>query len=229
MKEFETSDYDLFIHELFHRTIIKKSILNNLFNLNLLNKIVHKQDELFTSFINSNNNFFIPKDLLIEKNYKKSIEYLYANYLDKSNFNIIRSNRSYISNKDNTIILCLNYPTYNFLKPQLLLFIKYVKQDLIPYNTDLLNNEEFQLLNQHILNIREKHFKKNNEPFLNNMFFLIFNIDIDLNDTIDNSIQQIDNQINIKYNEYINLTNILKEENKKFFERALLEEQMKTF
>lgn len=121
-------------------------------------------------------------------------------------------------------IILGNYKKYDM---EILFMIEFKKENFIPYDINLLlEYEKLELFN----NIeRQKKLLKVVNNINQNKFFIGYRINFNNLDNIDLIYQKLDQQIEIFYKEIEEYNKYFKEENKCFFERSLLELQMKDF
>lgn len=117
-----------------------------------------------------------------------------------------------------------NYKKYDM---EILFMIEFKKENFIPYDINLLlEYEKLELFN----NIeKQKKLLKVVHNINQNKSFIGYSINFNNLDNIDLIYQKLDQQIEIFYKEIEEYNKYFKEENKCFFERALLELEIKDF
>lgn len=234
-KQFETDDYQLFIQKLSEITLINHLILNNLFKLCLINDIFEIQENNKPSnlfFDTTTKIYSIPFSLTLKNNYQNSLQYIFASYPTINNdYHVPHEYLNkfqelfLFNNKDKDVMLSLScFENGNIFFDILL---EYDEYNNIPYDIDLLNDSEKQEL---IDELEEQKYYFDAE-IINSDGIRYYSLTINL--YLDQSLQtiylDINKQIKNTIEKYRKHTQLLKEENKRFFERALLEIEMKEF
>lgn len=235
----ECEDNNDLLNKLHKSYKIDKDILYILLELDLFHlisniKVVIKNG-IFT--------YTLPENPKLYKNYQKYFSYIFATYLIyNKNLTIKNKKRGYcLLNNDNIIkknselnsTLFNSYINFNLQldtdgnaenDEDIYLNIQFNEIDVIAYDVNLLNLKEKEDLNKSINKQKEKYIHS-----IDNIMYFKFKLKIDNN----LSLIEIHNKINLQceeyYNYYISLLKKFKEYNKVFFERALLEEQIKNF
>lgn len=212
--------YQKFLSLISEKININKDVIDILYLTEGLNKVVNIKDTY--SILNDYSTKTIPENIEIKNDYEKEMHYIFANFLKiNSNYNIlVKSNDFnhvvYLSNKDILLHLTRTYQS------EILCFIEFNTEECIPYNINLLNNTEIFELRMHIL------------PYVSNCITIdgkrYYGKKINIEREKLNIIyQKIETQIKDFYSEVNGIKNQLFEDNKKYFERALLELELKEF
>jgi len=227
-------NYNLIIEDISNKTQIEKEIIQEMFKLRLFSNFVKKIEicsgfSCVTSYVPSieftiNDHqliFFIDNFINKKTNYSKS--YLYFKYnLSNVNTYLNKYKQIYMHFKNNEkIILSLIEDTLS--NEILVINIKFNLQDYCVHPIEWLNREEKINLEKNINNIF-------NIYSINDKEYVRYIINLDLNkENIEDLFTDIDNKIS----EFINLNELekekMKEGNLKYFERTLLELELKYF
>lgn len=120
--------------------------------------------------------------------------------------------------------------TQPFKKPKIGISLQYILKDTIPYSTSLLNQEEEEELKSDIEEqISEYDIVSWSEHDEENNSFFEKTVEVDWTQEQNIILQNIQSAIDKFQDEVDSIIEELKERNKSIFERALLEQQMKTF
>lgn len=235
MINFETLNKDSFLNELHLRTSIDLKILDNLFELCLINDIFEITEENKSSnlfFNTTTKTYFIPFSLTLKTNYQNSLQYIFASYPTINNdYHVPHKylNKFHelflFNNKDKDVMLSLScFENGNVFFDILL---EYDEYNNIPYDIDLLNDSEKQ---EFIDELEEQKYYFDAEIINSDgIRYYSLTINLYLDQSLPTIYLDINKQINNTIEKYRKHTQLLKEENKRFFERALLEIEMKEF
>lgn len=166
----------------------------------------------------------IPKNVVFKENYEKSLGFIFAN--------IIQLNKKY------NIKLSISKSKYKKEDTELLLTIEIKDEDFIPYDINLLNEKEKNNLFEKITNDKNKLFNQKNKGLFS--FEVVYeqkeyklcitsNFNLNASDPVDFIYLTMEQKIEELYNEIIEIYKYFKEQNKTFFERPLLEIEIKYF
>lgn len=219
----ECSIYQDFLKLISQKTNLNKDVIDILYLVENLNNIIDIKDvyKILDNFVTK----IVPENVSFKGNYEKEIHYIFANFIEINKNYTIRIDgpqlfgfkATYLTNENMLLHITRTY------QPELLCLIEFDLQECIPYNIDLLNNTERQALEKNIRPYLSKcehiegkgYFKKQ----------LIIRKDKDLSIIY----QEIEAQIE-SFKQEVNEEKInLKEENRKYFERALLQKEMQEF
>ncbi len=213
--------YQQFLTLISKKTSLNKNVVDVLYLTEGINKILNIKDNY--QILSDYSTKDIPENIAFNKNYEKEIHYIFAKFLEiNPNFNItIRCNSFssavYLVNKDILINLTRTY------KPTILFFVELNVNDIIPYDINLLNDIEKSKLQKNILPCLYKCEDLNENRYFKKK------LDIENKDDLSIIYQKIAIQID-NFKKEIQEENIkLKEDNKKYFERALVELELKEF
>lgn len=230
----EIENYNLIIEDISIKTKMEKEIVEKLFRFSLISTFVKKIDVCLNSnknfvylpairFYSENNKLVIFIEKYISKKNEYSNSYLYFKYnLTNINTYLNEYQKIYMHFKNNeNIILSLREDT---LSNEILGFnIKFNLQDYCLHPIEWLNKEEKINLKRNINNFF-KIYLIHDEEYVRHI------INLDLNKE---KIENLLNDIDIKITEFIDLNNLekekMKEINLKYFERVLLEKEIKNF
>lgn len=213
--------YQNFLSLISEKININKDVLDLLYLTEGLNKVLNIKDTYH--ILNDYSIKIIPENVELENDYEKEMHYIFANFLKiNSNYNMsIKDNGNnnviYLSNKDILLYLTKTYD------PQILCFIEFNNDDCIPYDINLLNNNE------------KIDLKKNFSSYISECKtiegkkYLAKKININHEEDLNIIYQKIEKQIKYFYSELNNIKMQLFEDNKKYFERSLLELELKEF
>ena len=227
-KDIISSDkYNIFFNLLKNNTKIDDNILILLIELNLIGKIM-------TAFIdfdkNDNPIFYIENksSFHINYNYKESKEYVFVEYLIKNpefkKSTIDKRIKFIKKDKDKDIVLIFNIYR-DFDKSEISIYFDFNRDYVYPYDLNLLNSEEKKELNK---NIENKLFINNQSCYIYENYGKIYSEEIIFNfNNINYHI--LSERINQYYEKINQVLTLIKEDNKKFFERSLLELELKNF
>lgn len=231
--------YKRLINELSLKVGLEESIIKKMIDLNLfddfktkkeinISGINYGQESQGLKIVDYPNNIviiFISKNLC--KISKKSALQIFLNYnIHDNNYYLKNESIPYLYSKiDNTKFLTANKNfTYD---NSLYLLIKYEIQELSPYPIEWLNDEEKLLLSENIdfSTIKKISIKEEKETINCFGFYLSINEE----DELETIYLSIEDQIN-KLEKYYNQIKVyLKEKNKFYFKRALLEREIQNF
>lgn len=219
----ECSIYQDFLKLISQKTNLNKDVIDILYLIENLNNIIDIKDvyKILDNFVTKN----IPENVAFKQNYEKEIHYIFANFIEINKNYTIRIDGPqlfgfkaiYLTNENMLLHITRTY------QPELLCLIEFDIQECMPYDIDLLNNTERQDLQKNIKPYLYKcehiegkgYFKKQ----------LIIKKDKDLSIIY----QEIEAQIE-SFKKEVNEEKIkLKEENKKYFERPLLQKEIQEF
>lgn len=218
----ECNVYQQFLNSISKKTSLNKKVVDVLYLTEGINKLFN----IKAIYHIKNNCFYttwkIPENIKYIDNYKKNIYYIFANFLEiNSNYNFVIKNNHfediYLTNKN-----ILIYLSQTHFETEILCLIEFNIQDTYPYDIDLLNTIEKSSLKENMSTFLYKCKEMENKQY----FKKILNIK---EEDICNIYQKIDIQIEKFKKESEEEIITLKENNKKYFERALLELELKEF
>lgn len=230
----QIENYNLIIEDISIKAKIEKEIVEKLFRLSLISTFVKKIDVYNHSNKNAvylpairfhfeNDTLLIFIEKYISKKNEYSNAYLYFKYnLININTYLNEYQQIYMHFKNNeNIILSLREDT---ISNEILGFnIKFNLQDYCLHPLEWLNREEKINLKRNI-NTFFKIYSINDEEYIR------YIINLDLNKE---KVENLLNDIDVKITEFIDLNNLekekIKEINLKYFERVLLEKEIKNF
>lgn len=217
-----TYNYEDFLEELHLITNLEPKILDNLYKLSALHIILLNYENEYESetiqFLDYfSKKFIISPFLKIVDNFKENTNYILASYLVfNNNFKIDEKNEEpffnniFLQVKSNHIECCFLYNLH----------------ESVPYEISLLSEEETLLLSN---NIMSQHVSCKYSGLYKSTYTINFPIYINYSDSINTIFLNIDKQIQQSQIEYNNIVRNFREDNKKFFERSLLEQQIEKF
>ncbi len=217
----ECEVYQNFLSNIFDKIKLNKNVIDILYLTEGLKKIIN-----ISEYYKIGDNYVtvvIPEIISYIEDYEKSIYYIFANLIEiNPNYNIsfeysIYENELYLSNKDVNI-----YFQRTSFEKKILCNIKFNIDECIPYNQLILNSEEREKLQRNIL-FTPKLIVEKREIYSKKKLI------ISEKDNINVIYQKIEQQIKDFYSEVNKIKMQLFEDNKKFFERALLELELKEF
>lgn len=239
------SDYNSLANFLFEKTNLKPFIIKNIIKLDLLHLFPNYKfyQDIFDNKIVSLPNFYI-----YPENYKKTIEFFFASFNFYNKEYKLTTVDNYYSGvyvfssiiKDKHIFIDRSYD-YAKQKYILSIYTQYIENNSIPYDIDLLNKSENDVLYSK-LNFQLEDIQSNFFPFCDDLklsstvfcsgihsCFLSTQIDIDFNKDIFLIHKDLDIQIQSFLDNVDKLMNHYKEKNKLIFQRALTEIQINNF
>lgn len=230
------SEYSRLVNNIKKKTNLESPLVENLINLNYLSIIPHI--EIVPEFESFHSIAFSIPEYIYDNQYQKNIFFIFSKLnLYHTNYSI----ENVLLNSIDTRIMLKNNNLKNksyiespaaYLKNKITIYLQYIENDTIPYDIGLLNSEELENLQ---FNLEEQVLSDNfsitcwtEDDEINNSFFQK-NIDINLDDDLNSIYEKIKFDIDSFQNEVDLIMEQLIENNKKFFERSLLEKQMETF
>lgn len=232
------SDYLSLIHCLAKKINVKEEVIENLISfkdfsiyLSIITDIVVDKDYSINQFSIS-----IP-EIITNTKYKQHPFFIFSNF---SLYNTQFSVKHIELDKDEIVAVFNNNFSQNkqyislilqaFKKPKLCISLQYKLEDTIPHDTSLLNKKERRNLKNNIEEQIEQYnivsWSEHDEK--NNSFFEK-EVTIDWTQEINIILQNIQSEIDIFQEEVDSTIEELKEINKSFFERALLEKEIERF
>lgn len=220
-------EYDYLFSRLKEQYKIDSIILDNLIELDLFSEISNVQ----VSFNEGNLIYTLNDQPKLIDDYENSLPYIFSSYpLFDNSFKIKNIKRDYLllnENKECNIMLelCNVYSEYNIY-----IQLEFKEEFLIPYSTDLLNKDEKYNLNNEIL--KQKNILEYEYGLIQIQKVLYFEIKLDILYSKKNSVYistEIQKKTNNVYKEYMSKLNKFKNENKIFFNRALLKLEVDNF
>lgn len=227
-KEIYVSDYDYLLNYLQSILTIDKKIIHNLIELNKLHYVANN-----IKIVKDNNKdlYIIGRNCSLRENYEKQKSYILAYYLlVDNNFEIKKdyegtyNQENYLLNKNNKFnMLIKEHKELN----RIALLIELEENVLIPYNIDILNeNEREQLMHTIIL---QKSYLYDDLGRISGKYYALFFINIIKEKSLIQNINSMNNQIRYTYLDFSEKVNKYREDNKLIFERALTEIQIGNF
>lgn len=206
---------------------IDSTILNNLIELDLFSEIAN----VHVSFNKGILTYTLNEQPKLIEDYKNSLPYIFACYpLFDNSFKIKNIKRDYLLSNENKecnimLELCHVYSEYNIY-----IQLEFKEEFLIPYSTDLLNNKEKNNLNNELL--KQKNILEYEYGLIQIQKVLYFEMKLDIlysKKDYEYINLEIKKEINKVHKEYIDKINKFKNENKIFFNRALLKLEVDNF
>lgn len=220
--------YPQLIKNISIRTNIKKEIIYNLLKMDLINLVMNI--ELKTK--KNITRIEIPEKIILKDNYKTLCYYVIANfnvyypeytlkneYIDAILYNKEKKSMIYLRNTYFGNLFNISFD--------------YQLNDVLPYNINLLNNQEVKELKKELFQYEKKLpmyknqlmyvYRKENKKQISYNLSLIFSNDMN------NNINLINQEIKDLNDYYNNLIENFKAKAKKYFKRALLEIEMSNF
>lgn len=231
----KNSEYLSLVKNIKKMTNLKKQLIENLINLNYLDIIPYVK--IVPEFADLNSTAFVIPDHIHDHHYEKTAPFVFANLnLYHTNYsleNVILSSsesRLMLKNNNSKNKEYIESPP-PFLKwNKINIYLQYLENESIPYDISLLNSDEFEdlmeNLSDQINDFSIIYWTDHDE--INNSFFektITINLDEDLNIIYDKIKKEIE-----LFQKFVDTTmENFKENNKKFFERALLESEISSF
>lgn len=228
--DIKTSDtYLEFLNTIHNKSNIDKSTLEILMEINAITTVMSARVE----FIDEVLVFKIANDFRIF-NYKKKLEYIFSTYMVNKNEYKRTSNKeiTVFKNKKRNFYIEIVSGEGSYFDSDILLYFDYKVKDTIPYNSNLLTKEELESLNESLDEQLKEYLIYSCIDKVETDYFYI-SLSNYLSKNRDKEISEIHSEIDRIINESIiyfeNKINETKEKNKSFFERALLENEIKDF
>lgn len=221
-----TLNYKKLFNTIKEKCNLNKEILNNLLNFDLITDIC---DIKIDKDSNKVHHYFIKNKIVFKRNYKKRESYIYSSFpLYNKDFEV-RDKSIYLENcifHKNLEKIIFDIKKNNLSEDYYLyLLIKFNKNELIPYDINLLNKEEEIKLTK-LINFQKLNLSLNVSVDRN---YLLFFININKEKDIISIQKKIESEIIEIYDFFENKKNEYKENNKSIFERALLENEIISF
>lgn len=240
-------NYNYFIKEIIERSGLEEYIVKKIIELNLIDQFFYKQVEfcagktcvtlqmnsVAVSYENNLPVFFIDKYIKINQ---KSIPFIFFKYKEyDTDYNLFEAKREVLSNALNRPILSSTSNKEILISifsgmsnnSSLNLLIDYSEEMILPYDLELLNDNE-QL--EFYKDLKEQTQNEClNFSFINNKRYLSLKLEINELYSLDRIMNEIRFQINDLYKKNKVHRDLLKEKNKKYFERVLLEKELISF
>ncbi len=238
----ECEVYQNFLNIVSSKTNLNTDIIDILYFKEELSDIVNL-DNVWNESIN-NFEIKIPDTIVFKENYKKTLGFIFANIIQlNKGYHIHLTDRYNVEeydlellNKKEKYNVKLSIPRLatTFKENKILIMIEFNEKNCIPYDINLLNEEEkLNVLNK-LNNIKEGLFIKSlpckliYEKSEDKIFFKEDFI-VNFEDDIESIYKNMEDKIENFYNQLLEIYEPFKEENKCFFERALIELEMKDF
>lgn len=202
--------YQNFLNLISKKTGLSKIVIDILCLNERLSEVlkINKVWQIFHDF----DVLIIEEKITFKESYKQKLSYIFANYIDSNKKYIINieegKNNVYLIN--NTILLNL------FNLHQKIFYIEFNMSHCIPYDINLLTEDEKKSLESNCINYL--YLFEN----INGKMYLKFNFLINENEDLSVIYEKIEEQIKYFERKKEDIKFKLTEENKKYFERALL-------
>lgn len=220
--------YPQLIKNISRRTDIKEKIIYNLLKMDLINLIMNI--ELKTK--KNVTLIEVPEKIILKDNYKTLCYYVIANFNIYYPEYTLKNEYidSILYNKEKKSIINLNHTYFGNLFN---ISFDYQLNDVLPYDINLLNNEEIKELKKELSQYEKKLPRYKNQLMYvytkENKKQISYNLSLIFSDNMDNNINLINKEIKDLNDYYNNLIENFKEKAKKYFKRALLEIEMNNF
>ncbi len=222
----EHPEYNNLLEKIHHYYKMDKEILYILLDLNLFQYISNININYHDGIID----YIIPENPKLNENYQNSASFIFASYaLYNKSFKVKPRKRNYILlNNEGEFKTALEL---DIISENLDIYYKveFNENLLIPYDINLLIEKEKQDLKTNIMRQEEKISEELIDSNIQGVQYFQFLIELENKKTIIEKHKEIKIQCEEYEDYYLSLLNEFKEYNKIFFERALLEIQMKNF
>ncbi len=222
----EHPDYNNLLDKIHKYYKIDKDIISVLLELHLFQNI----SNINFKNIDGNLLYIIPENPKLNLNYRNSPSYIFATYsIYNKEFKIKNKKRNYLLlSEEEKLKIVIELDLVSF-DSDIYCNIEFNENYLIPYDINLLTSTEKNELKQSINYQEGKLSEQLTDYAIDNSLYFRFQLAIYDNPTLIGMHNEIKIQTEECYDYYISLLNEFKEYNKKFFERALLELELKNF
>lgn len=222
----EHKEYNNLLKKIHKYYKIDKDMIYVLLDLHLLQNI----SNINVSYHDGIVTYIIPENPKLNENYENSSVFTFASYaLYDKNFKVKTKKRNYILlNSDDKIKTALEFDD---LSEDFDIYYKveFNENLLIPYDINLLTEKEKNDLKTAIMRQEGKISEELTDTNINGVQYFEFLLELCNHKIASDTHLEIKIQCEECDDYYMSLLNEFKEYNKKFFERALLEIQMKNF
>lgn len=216
-------EYKSFLMYVNKKTKLEINLINFLYRKKLLKRLmdIRKEEDIIGNTIVS-----VPAYIELKNNYEKNIEYIYStfNLYNKDYSYCIKDNTYNLTNKNKIFKIDLDFFNY---RNELFVKIEYLEKYTIPHDIKLLNKKEKKDLKSRLtIQIYDNIVK---DLYIDNQPEWIQLIELNLDNDLIDIQKELNDKIDNFYNYVLLTMNKLRDKNSIFFERAILELEIKSF